>query len=81
MPLQHWIERRHKDRSIIVVEYPTYDFQPIPEEVLAAIASDILKLISAGRIVVLVDSGGQTRTSEVCKYIGFVEDSTSQQDV
>ena len=74
--LQEWPNRWHKDRRIQVLEHPTYDFRPISEETLAAVASDISELLSAGRTVVLIDSGGETRTKVVCKHIGFVEDSS-----
>jgi hypothetical protein len=73
---QEWLNRWHKNRCIQVLEYPTYDFRPIPQETLAAVASDISELLSTGRTVVLVDSGGETRTKVVCKHMGFIEDSS-----
>jgi hypothetical protein len=73
---QEWITRWHQDLSIVVCEHPTCDFKPIPADTLNAVASDIGKFISAGRTVVLVDSGGQTRTGTVCKYIKALEDSS-----
>jgi hypothetical protein len=74
LSFQEWLDRYHKDRPILVIEHPTYDFRPVPPETLAAVASDIFKLLGAGRTVVLIDSGGETRTKTVCKYMGFVED-------
>jgi len=75
LSFQEWLDHWHKERSIQVFEHPTYDFQHIPEEILAAVASEISALLSAGRTVVLVDSGGETRTKTVCKHMGFMEDS------
>ena len=74
LSFQEWLHRSHEDRSIQVIEHPTYDFRPVPPETLAAVASDISELLGAGRTVVLIDSGGETRTKTVCKYMGFVED-------
>jgi len=70
--LTYW----HKDRCIVVCEHPTCDFKPIPPEVLDAVASDIAKLFSAERTVVLIDSGGQTRTTIVCNHMHASEDSS-----
>jgi len=75
LSFQQWLNRWYSERLIKVIEHPTYDFCPVPAETLAAIASDIADLLSEGRIVVLMDSGGETRTKAVCKYMGFTEDS------
>jgi len=72
---QKWIEHHHKDLEIKVHEHPTFDFCQIPSEALAAVAADIKELLSEGRTVVVVDSGGITRTNQVCKYMGATEDS------
>lgn len=74
---QQWLDRYYAARSIQLIEHPTYDFRRIPPETLDAVASDIAKLLSAGRTVILVDSGGETRAKTVCKYIGLIEDSSS----
>lgn len=76
LSFQEWLNRWHKDRCIQVLDHPTYDFNPIPEATLLAVTSDITNLLSAGRTVVLMDSGGDTRTKQVCKYLGFIEDSS-----
>jgi hypothetical protein len=34
--------------------------------------------LSAGRTVVLMDSGGQDRTGQVCRQMGFVENTGLQ---
>jgi hypothetical protein len=73
---QQWLDRWHEDRHLEVIEHPTYDFTPITIETLNAIAADIYALLAAGRTVVLVDSGGETRTRVVCKHLDFIEDSS-----
>ena len=72
---QEWLDQHHGALQIYVREHPTYDYRKIPPETLEAIAVDVLKLMSAGRTVVVVDSGGQERTKKVCEYIKAVEDS------
>ena len=51
------------------------DFKSIPLTTKDAVVSDIHSLISEGYTVVLIDSGGQTRTSAICNHMGAVEDS------
>ena len=74
---QEWLEQRHGDLQITVRDHPTRDFSKIPPETLAAIKTDLDLLFSQGRTVVLVDSGGETRNTAVCKFLGAVEDSSS----
>jgi len=71
---QDWLAKHYSKRDITVIEYPTTDFQPINEETLQRIAGDVERLLGDGRTIVLIDSGGQTRTGSVCKYLGLVED-------
>lgn len=73
---QQWLDRWHREEAILVREHPTYDFRPIPTETLDSVADDINELISGGRTVILVDSGGQTRTRIVCNHMLAVEDSS-----
>ena len=75
LSFQQWLDRWHKERSILVREHPTCDFKPIPPETLDAVAHDMDELLSAGRTVIIVDSGGQTRTRVVCNHILAIEDS------
>jgi len=77
LSFQNWFDQWHKGLSIQVVQHATYDFRPVPPEVLAAVASDISRLLAEGHTVVLVDSGGDTRTGQVCKYMEFLEDTRS----
>ena len=75
MSFQEWLDQQHKDLQILVREHPTVDSQPIPYEQLSAIATDVLNFISAGRTVVVMDSGGVGRTGAVCKYMKATEDT------
>jgi len=70
---QEWLQRWHNGMQ--VVERPTYDFRPVAPETKGAVASDTSRYLSEGRTVVLVDSGGASRVEQVCKYMGYVEDS------
>ncbi len=67
--LQEWLMERHGDLQILVREFPTNDLCDIPPEELAAIADEIRELISTGRTVVVVDSGGIGRVGQVCKFM------------
>jgi hypothetical protein len=74
---QEWLRKSYKKRVVQVIEHPTYDFCQLPIETLAAIALDIRRLLLEGQTVVLIDSGGETRTRAVCKHMEFAEDTTS----
>jgi hypothetical protein len=71
---QDWLDSRHPERRIRVFEHPTVDLGKVPLEVLDAAASDIGELLAAGRTVILIDSGGETRTGQLCRHMGLVED-------
>lgn len=75
LSFQEWLTKWHPDRNIEVREHPTCDFKAIPSETLDAVVSDITNLLTEGRTVVLIDSGGQTRTGRVCNYMGAAEGS------
>ncbi len=77
---QEWLDQRHKDLQILVREYPTFDPdiynpRPIHPRRLAAIEHDVRHLISEGRTVVVMDSGGVGRTGEVCEHMKATEDT------
>ena len=72
--LQEWLDRWYRDLGIQVHEHPTFDFHPVPQEILVAVAADIHELLSHRRTVVVVDSGGETRIRDVCKHMGARED-------
>jgi hypothetical protein len=74
-PWQAWLDRHHPDRGVTVIEHPTTDFQPITDETLQRVAKDVQRLLGEGRTIVLIDSGGQTRTGTVCRHLGLVEDT------
>ena len=71
---QEWLDKHHQDLQILVCEHPTYDFKRIHSEALDTIKADVLQLLSKSRTVVIVDSGGETRTGQVCKYLKATED-------
>ena len=54
---------------------PRRTTEKIPHGALAAIANDIDRLLSDGKTVVLVDSGGETRSGQVCRHMDLVEDT------
>jgi hypothetical protein len=70
---QQWLHETCPNLDIDLVEHPTFDFCKIPEERLKAIASTVVEHVSKGRTVVLVDSGGETRTKAVCRHLNLVE--------
>jgi hypothetical protein len=76
LSFQEWLTHWYAERSIVLCEHPTCDFEPIGPETLDAVASDIGRLLSAARTVVLIDSGGQQRTGMVCNQMRAVEDSS-----
>ena len=71
---QEWLDVHHTDLDIQVCEYPTFDRCPIPLETLDTAAADIRRLVLEGRTVIVVDSGGVTRSGKVCRHTGAVED-------
>jgi len=75
LSFQEWTNQRNYDRSIRVIEHPTRDLDPVPEEIVAAVSADIRACLDQGSCVVLMDSGGETRTKRTCALMGFTEDS------
>jgi hypothetical protein len=70
---QHWLSAHYPDLSIEVIEHPTVDFAPIDAQTMAAVAADIRSMLDRNRTIILIDSGGQTRTGAVCGYLGLSE--------
>jgi hypothetical protein len=70
--LQDWLSDQNIERTIHIVEHPTTDSKPIPRQVQLSVADDILRFLSGGRTVVLMDSGGVQRTGAVCCHLGGV---------
>jgi len=73
---QEWLDEHHKAKQITVIEHPTIDFTKIPDDVLSSIRQDLENLMMEGRTVILVDSGGITRTGDVFRRILAIEDTT-----
>ena len=73
---QEWLGQKHGDLTISVIEHPTYDFKRMSSGILDTIRTDIYTLAQEGKIFIIVDSGGQTRTRAVCKHMDAVEDTT-----
>ena len=64
----------------MVLEHPTYDLggaNTFPAETLDTVSKDIFQIISMRRAVVVMDSGGETRTGMVCRYMGAKEDGSN----
>jgi len=76
LSLQQWIDANYGDKAVKVIEHQTCDSRLVPDQVLAAIKSDVLKAWSERRTVVLMDSGGVQRVRQVCKYLGATEDKS-----
>ena len=81
LTFQEWLSFHHGDLGILVREHPTYDLagrNTFPPGTLDNIKADIEHLISQGYTVVVVDSGGETRTRMVARHIGAKEDSSNK---
>ena len=74
---EDWLIRYHSERALQVVQRPTQDYEPIPAETLEAVANDVNRCLAEGRTVILVDSGGQERTGQVCRFMKLHQDSRS----
>lgn len=71
---QEWLNERYGNGQHLVLEYPTVDvWPPLAPETLSEVSAKVLSLLSEGRTVVLMDSGGISRTGAICKSLGFVQ--------
>ena len=73
---QEWLDHHHKGLGILVREYPTtddLDDPTIPNDKVLAIARDVEHFVAEHRTVVVVDSGGVSRTGIVAKYFQATE--------
>jgi hypothetical protein len=68
-----WLGREYP--TVILCEFPTVDFEPVPPETIVAVEAEVSRLLAEGVTVVIVDSGGVQRTSSVARALGAVEDS------
>ena len=75
LPFQEWLDREHQTRQIVVREHPTYDYdrRPIPPFTLNSVDQDVKRLLSEGRTVIVMDSGGVGRTGQICEHLGATE--------
>ena len=67
---QEWLDRETAPGKYVVIEHPTTDTRPISLDVMNEITASILTHLRASRTVVVVDSGGQSRTSAVIRHLG-----------
>lgn len=70
---QEWLDQNHPQLGIVVREHPTYDGRPVDEKTLALVSDDVKNLLSAGRTVIVVDSGGMERTGRVARHLRATE--------
>lgn len=66
-----WLAREAND--VVLKQHPTIDFRPLTVETLSAIQADVEALLGEGRTLLIFDSGGETRTAQVCKHLGAKE--------
>jgi hypothetical protein len=57
------------DPAVELIEHPTIDFEPITSGALQPIAVDVRRCLRSGRTVLIFDSGGETRTGQVCRHV------------
>lgn len=70
---QEWLNARISNRRFHIISYPTIDLEPMTPAVLAAVSAEVRRLVSLGKIVVIVDSGGWTRTGTVAAYLNATQ--------
>ena len=63
------------ERSADPLKSSAADGVRVPQVTRRAAACEISRLLSAGRTVMLMDSGGMERTRQVCEHMGFVENT------
>ena len=69
---QEWLDRETAPGKYVVIEHPTTDTRPISLDVMNEIAASILANLRASRTVVVVDSGGVSRTGAVIRHLGVM---------
>jgi hypothetical protein len=67
---QEWLNASVTGRKFRIISHPTTDLEEIDPAVLAAVAADVRRLVSEGKTVVIMDSGGWTRTGAVAACLG-----------
>ena len=66
---QEWLDSHHKSRRYRVCEYPTIDTLPLSDETKCRAVTTILSFMETGKTVVVVDSGGFSRTGSIVKEV------------
>jgi hypothetical protein len=74
---RQWLNQQHNVPKIELREYPTTDFEKVADDMRESASQCVTELLRQGHTVVLVDSGGDQRTGQVCRYMGAAEDSSS----
>lgn len=67
---QQWLDRNTAEGRYVVVEHPTVDTRPIDFHLMDKIVASILANLRLNRTVVVVDSGGVSRTGAVIRFLG-----------
>jgi protein-tyrosine phosphatase len=63
---QQWLDENFATSGFVVADFPTIDLQPIEDGELTNICDQIHMLLRKPVNVLIVDSGGFTRTGAVC---------------
>lgn len=66
---QEWLNVSVPNPKFRVISHSTTDLEDIDPAVLAAVAGDVTRLVSEGKTVVIMDSGGWTRTGAVAAHL------------
>jgi hypothetical protein len=69
---QEWLNVSVPNRKFRVISHPTTDLNEIDPAVLAAVAAVVRPLVSEGKTVVIMDSGGWTRTGAIAACLGAI---------
>jgi len=68
-----WLQTYCPGREIVVRDHPTVDFELIPNDTLQNISTDVCHFLEQEYTVILMDSGGVTRTGKVCTFLRLHE--------
>lgn len=71
LSFQQWLDSRYGPGKHLVLDYPTVDTEQLSPDMLDEVSAKVLALVSEGRTVVVVDSGGVGRTGRVCHHMGL----------
>jgi hypothetical protein len=70
LTFQEWLDRNGQPGIYRVCEYPTIDTRPLSEETSQQAVETVLSSMAAGKTVIVVDSGGFSRTGAVVRLLG-----------